>query len=265
MLKEAIESFTALARQSADVQELKIAGDSPDRVHIVGTDGKVTQIAKAAPHRQIELLAMADLVELAVKPFDTAWGNRAIFYSAERVTLVLNRLNGYELATLRLTQSNEAAYFANRITTPAVSVKELVEALLTTLRKTRPESDLQDFVKAVGNLNVTGGTDASASAARTGSSLSKGVREAIADPAALPADLQSFNVRPFAVPDMKFRAQLTCTLLPITSDARWRFQPLQDSWLDFTADALEYVAHCLKEAVDAKVPIYCGSWNVKTT
>lgn len=266
MLTEALKAFTSLAQAAGEVQEFKVPGDSPSRVHIVGPNGKIEVIDKAPPHRQMEMLTLADLVELAVTPFDeAAWGNRVIFYSIHQVTLVLDRANGYELATLKLPPTEEVKFFLARRGTPAIAVRELVEAVLTTLRKTRPPTDIEEFAAAIGKLNVTGGDDKSASANRTNSSLSRAVVETVRDPEKLPPDLQMFNVRPFAVPDLKFRAPVMCTLLPRTSDATWRLQPLEDSWLEFGLDAITHLVQLMAPAAEAKVPIYCGSWSVKAT
>lgn len=258
MIAEAIKRLEDLSNQASELQVITLPGEAPSVHRFVRRDGTIELIAKTPPLRRLELHTLDDLVDLASAPFDASWDQKAIFFSMNKVTLVLDYRTGYELAELAIPATAEYRFFLERAEKPSIAARELVLALQTTLVKTLYENATDRLVEQVGKLSIQGDATQTVIAGRGTEGISKSALAKVAEPAALPAALQTFDVQPFAVPDMRFRFPLTCTLHPRTADATWLLQPIEDSLLEFKADALESVRSRLDST---QVPVYAGTWS----
>lgn len=255
MLKEL---FDAMAEQSVKANTIQIIDTKEVGRMVFACNGVMQSADLAPPKRNFTLHSLGSLIELAKKPLDGKWTNRAIFYSRAEVKLVLDHGTGYESATLPLPRTKELAFFVAREESPDIKVNQLVLAGQTTLRACRSESEMATFVAGVGKLASITANRTEVQAARGLDKLSRTVTDQVEGLEHLPPELQTFDVRPFAVCDMAMREPLTCVLLPRTSEQTWFLQPLPESMRQFEAAAVEYLATQLS---DAGVPLFCGKWS----
>jgi len=263
MLQEAIAKIAELVTAGNDVQVLKIPGEAPSTLRLVKADGTVEVSEKTPPHRFIELLTLQDLIKLATEPFDKEWAERAIFFSMSEVAIVLNYKTGYEVARLKLAPSAEMLWFNERIQAPGQKVSDLVYACQTVIRGTRPPVDMDTFIAAVGKLSINGGSNASAEASRASSGFSKSVMATVQQPELMPQEIQTFSVRPFATPDIKYRSPLMCSLLPKHAECSWLIQPVPESVLEYQNDVLDHLRERLGQVKD--VPLFAGRFDTTAT
>lgn len=256
MLKELFEAMSTQAVAAENLQVLT-TGET-GLLRMVGRDGSMIVTPLNPPKRKLTIGKLSDLIELATTPLDPAWKNRAIFHDGSNVTLVLDCATGYETATLPLVQTAEIAFFRGRMTAPNIRVPDLVLAGQTTIRACRSEQDMADFVAGIGKLAATTSNKQEVASARGLDKLSRSVTDSVDGLDHLPGELQTFNVRPFATPDIGIRLPLTCVLLPRASDAMWFLQPLPESMLSFEAMAADYLRH---ELDSADVPVFAGRWT----
>jgi hypothetical protein len=265
VIQEAIAHIEEQTRHALGVEVVHIPGQ-PAHVVYVRVGAELQRIVLDPAPRVIELETIADLIGLAKAHFDQDVredGKMAVFYTDEQVVLIFNTSDGLETAWVRLIASEEYRFVRKQATEPTISVQDLRAALRYILRECQSPDAIGLLAKQVSAVVFSTQDTGSINLDRKGESMGASIARQIENVAGLPDELQTFQIRRFANPDLTGRYQLTCILDPDHANRRFILKPTQSAILDLDHAAVKDVGQILHTGLDAaRIPVFQGRFRV---
>ena len=271
MIKEAID----VIRRGAAERLVQVLPHPDPRLFILHQPGEpVMQLDLPEPIRAHRCESLGGLLKLARFHYDDHAPTRmAVFYSFERVELVIDTSDARERAVMELQPSVE--YETLEATLADDRDKFTADGMRKVLRRElwlAIKKD-KDLIKQVGLLKTSATTTVGQDVRREGSSYD--AAETARTVSELPNEDQVLMVRPWANHELDHRFAVDCYLDPDTRNNQWEFGPLRHSWQEMRSQALvslgnliheglgNDVSHATSETPRPRVMVYEGTFRAK--